>query len=280
MAATITLDQAGLPAGTAGEARTDGLSADIGGGLAALVTVTNTGGGAATRVRLLWVPIGDTNGESSLVQVSTHVWTFQLDAHMYGSVRVELIVDEGLATESRSVRIFGVRTPSGLLIPALNEGADPTASLQNNGAAVILASENNEPAGAPQLNAGSYAGWQVAMRRALLMAEGRVHAAVDAAVLGTTFVNVGMVRLPAGTLQAGSRIFAGALTVAPDGFDLELRQETGAVLITTWTGTGLMADRVLGADVAIPEPDWYSLGLRASGAAVTAVLKGIDLVVV
>jgi hypothetical protein len=156
--------------------------------------------------------------------------------------------------------------------------ADPRASLVENGADEIAASENNEPTA--EFPLGSFAGWHIAMRRALLTAEGRRVAAVDAAVVGVTPANIGMLYLPAGTLLAGSRVFAGALTVAPDGFTLDLIRETGAALITTWTGTGLMADRVLGADVAIPAPDWYSLSLRASGAAVTAVLKGIDLTVV
>jgi hypothetical protein len=279
MPAQMQFDQVGLvPAGAPGEARTDGLSADVGGGVAAEVTLTSTGGGTTHRFLFLWVPIGDTNSQATLAQQASTVWTFTPDAHGYGSFRVELIVDEGLPTESRSIRIFGVRTPSGILIPALNEVADPRASLVENGADEIAASENNEPT--TEFPGGSYAGWQVAMRRALLTAEGRVHAAVDAAVLGAVAVNVGMVRLPAGTLLAGSRVFAGSLTVAPDGFTLDLIRETGAVLITTWTGTGLMADRVLGADVAIPAPDWYSLSLRASGAAVTAILKGIDLTVV
>lgn len=142
MPAQMRIDQAGLPAGTPGVARTDGLATG------AVVTVTNVGGGSTTRVRLLWVPEGDTTAVPSLMQTGAQVWEFTPEAARYGSYRIELIVDEGLSTESRQIRIFGIRTPSlGLLVPAANERASSEATLENDTAVTRAASENNEPFG-------------------------------------------------------------------------------------------------------------------------------------
>jgi hypothetical protein len=164
MPAQMRIDQAGLPLGTPGIARTDGL--DTG----ALVTVTNVGGGSSTKVRLLWVPPEDLTAIPSLVAAGPTSWTFSPQAGCWGSYRIELIVDEGLPTESRQVRIFGVRLPSsGLLIPAANETADPSASRLNAGANVIARSENNEPF-AP-FGTGSAFGWWKALRDLVLQAD-------------------------------------------------------------------------------------------------------------
>ncbi len=162
--ATMKIDQAGLPAGAAGFARTDGL--DTG----ALVTLTSTGAGSTHTFRLLWIPPTDTTAIGSLAQTGPTVWTFSPDvgALAWGSYRIELIVDEGLPTESRQIRIFGVRTSSGLLIPAANEIADPNASLENVGATQIAASENNEPFGV--FAGGSAWGWWKALEEVIQLA--------------------------------------------------------------------------------------------------------------
>jgi hypothetical protein len=164
MPAQMRIDQAGLPLGAAGFARTDGL--DTG----ALVTLTNVGGGLSTRFRLLWVPPEDLTAIPSLVAAGPTSWTFSPQAGCWGTYRIELIVDEGLPTESRQIRIFGVRLPStGLLIPAANESADPNASRLNAGANVIARSENNE-AFAP-FGTGSAFGWWKALRDAITQIE-------------------------------------------------------------------------------------------------------------
>ena len=155
MSAQMTIDQAGLPAGVAGLARTDGL--DTG----ALVTLTATGGGSTT-FRLLWVPPADVTAVASLAAVAPGVWTFSPTAGVYGTYRVELISDLGLPTEDRQTRTLAVRTTTlGLVIPAANEGADPTASLVNQGAALIAKSESNEPFSS--FLSGSPWGWWRAM---------------------------------------------------------------------------------------------------------------------
>ncbi len=156
-ATQMKIDQATLaPAGTAGKARTDGKS----GGQ--LVTLTNTGSGSTTRFRLLDVALGDTTAVSSLVQTLPKVWTFSPTAARYGTYLCELIEDEGLPTEKREQRVFGIRLPiSGLLIPGLNEIGDPTASLVNAGAGPIAAAVNNadDYTSNANLNTRRYAAW-------------------------------------------------------------------------------------------------------------------------
>lgn len=137
---TITLDQVGLSAGVAGASRSDGLSNG------ALVTITTSEPGT---VVLLHVAKDDVAAVSSLAQASSLVWTFTPSVGVYGTYRVRFTATSDGHTV---VRLFSVRTLNkGLRIPALNELADPDASLVNAGPLVIAASENNE--------ASSYSGW-------------------------------------------------------------------------------------------------------------------------
>lgn len=124
---TIKIDQEGLSEGSPGRSRTDGLATG------ARVTLTNTEPGTATRFNLPWAPPGDTTALSSLVATEDpNVWTFDPTPDVYGSYLIELIVDEGLVTETRTSRILAVRTPRHrLVIPALNERGDSRATLQN-----------------------------------------------------------------------------------------------------------------------------------------------------
>lgn len=164
MSAQMRLDQVGRPAGIAGRARTDGLATG------AVVTVTSLGPASTVRVVLLWVPPEDTTARASLTQTGPTTWTFVPTAAVYGSYRVLLITDEGLSTEDREIRIFGIRLPaSGVLIPAANEIADAHASLEANTGIEIDASENNE-AFSP-FSSGSAWGWWKAERDLALRAE-------------------------------------------------------------------------------------------------------------
>jgi len=148
----LRIDQAGLAAGTPGRSRTDGLATG------ALVTLRNTGSGSTTLFRLLWVPPGDTTAVVSLVATGDpKVWTFSPTAARYGSYLIELIEDEGRSTERREQRVFVVRTPNGLIIPALNELADPLASLLNQNVADSI--NNATDFVDANLNAVAYAGW-------------------------------------------------------------------------------------------------------------------------
>lgn len=156
--AEMKIDQVGIPAGTNGRARSDGL-AD---GSTVTLTATNPGATTAT-FSLLWVPIGDTTAVATLAPTGNPlVWEFTPTADRPGTYRIQLVTDVGLPSESDvSIRVFRVRTPAGLAIPALNEVADPMASLLNHGAAVVAASEDNEyVAGSPgTLGTFDYSGW-------------------------------------------------------------------------------------------------------------------------
>jgi hypothetical protein len=169
MAAQLQIDQAGLPAGTPGKSRTDGL--DTG----ALVTLTNTGLGTTTTFRLLWVPPGDTTAVSSLAATGDpKVWTFEPTEEVYGSYRIELVENEGLVTEKRERRVLVVRTPNlGLVIPALNERGSSKASLLEADAAIIEAAENNaDDYGNEALNDLPYAAWWRSMHELATTVDG------------------------------------------------------------------------------------------------------------
>lgn len=156
MPAQLQIDQTGLPEGTPGKSRTDGL--DTG----AVVTLTNTGLGTTTTFRLLWVPPGDTTAVASLAATGDpKVWTFTPTEEVYGSYRIELVENEGLVTEKRERRVLVVRTPNlGLVIPALNERGSSKATLLEADAAVIEAAENNaDDYDDEALNALPYAAW-------------------------------------------------------------------------------------------------------------------------
>lgn len=156
MTALLQIDQTGRPAGVAGRARTDGLSTG------ALVTLTNTGTGSTTRMVLHDVPLGDTTAVATLAPTGNpRVWTFSPTAGVFGTYLIELIEDEGLPTEKRERRVFGVRLqPSGLLIPALNERADEAASIINNGPGYIEESQDNaNDYSVALLNQRRYSGW-------------------------------------------------------------------------------------------------------------------------
>lgn len=141
MAAVMRIDQTGIPAGTAGEGRVDGL---LNG---ATVTLTSTTPGSTNEFRLLDVAPGDTTAAASLTPTGggpTPEWTFTPTVDKHGGYRVELIVNEGLATESRQVRLFGIPAPfSTAVIPALNEKGDPDATLLNAGPLIAANTERN-----------------------------------------------------------------------------------------------------------------------------------------
>ena len=131
------IDQVGLSAGISGLARTDGLYNG------AEVTLTNTGGGT-TEFKLLWVPNGDVDAVATLAAVNGTTWKFTPTAQVFGTYRIQLTTNKGLSNEKVEVRVFRIRTPlRHLCIPALNEVADPNASLENDGAEVVSASEDN-----------------------------------------------------------------------------------------------------------------------------------------
>jgi hypothetical protein len=143
--AEMTIEVATQPPGAAGEARNDGLAGQ-------LVTLKSTGVGSTHLIRLL------TTTEAAvptLTQTLPTEWTFTPPSAGEAYL-LELVVDEGLATEIRTRRTFRIPTENfGLLVPAPNEAADPAGSLINNGSAVVEASNDNA--------GGNWEGWEPRM---------------------------------------------------------------------------------------------------------------------
>lgn len=155
MPAIMQIDQVGLAPGTPGVARDDGLSTG------AVVTLTNSGGGSTLKVNLLWVPPLDTTAVVSLAPVNPTQWHFTPTVGVFGRYRIEMVVDLGLATESRTVHTFGIALPaSGVVIPAANEIGDPGTTLLNQAdASRIAAAESNGLQPAPFNHPQPFAWW-------------------------------------------------------------------------------------------------------------------------
>jgi hypothetical protein len=134
MAAIIEITQAGLGAGTAGKSRSDGL---LTGGK---VTVDSVGPGAVHTLTLLWVPDGDAGFAATFLQVTPTQWTWDPTPGAPGTYIILLDVDG-----DTDIRVLRMRTANlAIIVPGLNELADPAANLTNNGAAEVAASLDNE----------------------------------------------------------------------------------------------------------------------------------------
>lgn len=177
MTAIMQIDQVGLSVGTPGKSRSDGL---LNG---AVVKVTSTGAGTTHDLQILWVPDGDTTASASFTQLTSTTWEFTPSLSAPGSYRLFLDVDGDQEVRELRVRTANLRA----IIPALNELADPAASLTNSGGSVIDASEDNEdeafmpPAvsGLPPTStpspflAGNYGGWYRWARDTTILMEDR-----------------------------------------------------------------------------------------------------------
>lgn len=133
------ISQTGLADGEIDKSRTDGLSNG------ATVSITYAGTGTFRAV-LLWVPPSDTTAVLSLHYVTDSdpkVWEFNPTVGSYGSYRIRGIENEGKANEKSVTRIFGIRGPAGLLVPAFGESANLLANLTNASETSISQSENN-----------------------------------------------------------------------------------------------------------------------------------------
>lgn len=278
MPAIMRIDQAGLPAGSAGFARTDGL--DTG----ALVTLTSVGGGSTHTFLLHWVPPGDTTAVPSLVQTGPTTWTFSpiAGSGSWGSYRIELVTDEGLSTESRQIRCFTIRTGTQLLIiPAANEVADPTVTLENVSAAFVDRSEQNEDFG--PFVTGSAWGWWRAFSDLALAVEALAggpetvrlafNEEADGAVVGLAEVSIGMIRL-----TLGQTFDALAMVGTQGGADsavLRLRRFTGGAQVASWTQAGLLASTPISSPLVVAATDWYEFTLATTGVGSVALCKGV-----
>lgn len=198
MTAFLRIDQVGLPPGTPGRSRTDGLANG------ANITLTDTSpGSGTTEFRLLWTPPVDAVAVASLAaSVDPKVWTFQPTAGKYGTYLVELVrrADPSLLTVTRERRVIVMRTPNlGLVIPALGELGYPTASLADAGGAELV-DNNATDFGNPAMNAVPYAAWWRAIHELIMT--------VDAAGSGG-----GGTEIPDGSIVGQPTVWDGAAWV-------------------------------------------------------------------
>lgn len=261
------IDQTGLSAGQLGKSRTDGLATG------ATVTLTYVGYGSF-RPRLLWVPIGASSAPLTLTEVSAGVWQFSPVAGAYGTYRIEGIENEGKSNERRVVRVFVVRTPSGLIIPAFGERANALANITNASAATIDQSENNATDFAnTSQNLVPWAGtaratheWVTRLDRAQLtfgpfasIAEFRAATPPTTEVLFTisgkawrfspteTSADDGLNFLRPTAIDAGAAgravpVYAAGVTIGLAGPDVALASDSSTIVLAT-TLTGLSASR-------------------------------------
>lgn len=156
----IRIQVAGLGDTTDDTSRSDGISG-------AVVTLTSIDAASTHLIRLI------TTTDPSppvLSQTGPTTWTFTPN-NGPNTYRIECITDLGLASESRTRRVYRIRSANaGLSFPAPNERADSNATIQNSGSAVIAASEDNED--------GNPYGWQPSLHSWLAL--------VDELVVGRT----------------------------------------------------------------------------------------------
>lgn len=175
----IRIQVAGLGDTTDDTSRSDGISG-------AVVTLTSIDAASTHLIRLI------TTTDPSppvLSQTGPTTWTFT-PSNGPNTYRIECITDLGLASESRTRRVYRIRSANaGLSFPAPNERADSNATIQNSGSAVIAASEDNED--------GNPYGWQPSLHSWLAL--------VDELVVGRTDLpgNLGK----AWSLETGAQSF-------------------------------------------------------------------------
>ncbi len=238
MSAIIKIDQVGLPAGVADRSRSDGLDDS------SVVTLTSVSPGTTNTWKLLWVPRGDATAVASLIVSGASV-TFTPDSDVYGNYRIMLTVDAGLITESVSIRTFGIRTPvAGLCPPALNERASESASLEDDGADQISASETNEAEVSGPFTGGSYGGWYPALIE--------LFEAVESLAYGVTRVLSGVTPLTVGTITDGQFVKRDGATLISAAVDTTPADGS----ITLAKMANLAQDRIIGratASTGVPE---------------------------
>jgi hypothetical protein len=272
MTASLKIDQTGLAAGSDGLSRTDGLSNG------AEVTLTSVTVGTTYEFELLWVPHDDVDAVSSLAQSgSPEVWTFTPTADVYGTYRIKLTVDEGLATEETVIRIFGIRNLSGVLIPAFNEKADEDASLILAGADQISASENNETS---DLSGLQYTGWwnffaEIANALESINLTTRIKQSFNEQASDSP-EQIGTWKLSEGTLKAGSSVYMGSST-GTHQVTARLRRVADPVpIVAEWQLTGGLQEDALASDADIPADGWYYLEIFSGDAAASVIFDGVD----
>jgi hypothetical protein len=106
-----------------------------------------------------------------------------------------------------------------------------------------------------------------------------VRQALAADVTGTTPSYIGSVYLPAGSLQTESSVVLGTDEVAGIA-TLDIRRFTDSTLVGSISATGVMQKKNPSSAFSIPYPDFYDLYLKADAPSTTAMISGINLVVI
>ena len=212
MVATLDMDLPGNP-GPAGEARSDGVAGQT-------LTLEATSAGTPTRSLALISAAGDA-APPALVNTSPTTWTFAPNPAGGATYVFELIEDEGLPTQSKVRRTYAIRTTNlERRIPGRMEGADPTASLDNDGAEIVRRSNDNE--------GGNIWGWAV---------EGEEW-------LGDIDAQLGKIRLSDGTILTPQAVADGEF-LRRDGTDI-VGSADSTVVQNVGAGAGVWRDTVAG----------------------------------
>lgn len=102
--------------------------------------------------------------------------------------------------------------------------------------------------------------------------------ALDAIAFGTTYVQVGSLRLVPGTLDGTDTRFMVGTTLASDSMTLEIRKTGSTIAVATLSITGTLQDYALGSDVVIFEDTFYDIFIKGNSVSTIAQLKGLKVV--
>lgn len=256
----ITIDQATLGAGSAGESRSDGVPNQV-----VTVTASPTSAYAPNNdadryaLRILSVePVSDS--APAITQASNRTWTFTPPANSYGrSYRIELTVDGGTEFEAVVIRTFSVRTQrQAWRLPAPGEYASPNTTIPNSGADQVALSETNEGA--------SPWGWHPALTEALRDLDNDVgQHPVNLPVVSASLVVLGAIRLDAGDYASFDAYASKDATLAT--LTIELYDPVGAAVLATITHNAASTARAAltsAAGFTVPDASAGYLEIRAS----------------
>lgn len=102
--------------------------------------------------------------------------------------------------------------------------------------------------------------------------------ALDGVAVGTTYVQVGSVRLVPGTINGTNSRFLIGTTVIDDEFTLQIRKFGSIVAIAEFSGSGFPADYSLGSDCIIFEDTFYDIFIKGGDVGTVVQIKGFKIV--
>lgn len=102
--------------------------------------------------------------------------------------------------------------------------------------------------------------------------------ALDGVAVGTTYVQVGSVRLVPGTVNGTNSRFLIGTTVIDEEFTLQIRKFGSIVAIAEFSGSGFPADYSLGSDCIIFEDTFYDIFIKGGDVGTVVQIKGFKIV--